>query len=172
MTTAVQDRLELDLAELKTLLGISSTDDSCNQYLDLTLRAAKRAADNYLGNPFQELNPDLTPDDYVNWPGNYTGSTLTAVDCIDPDQATGSGRLDHSIPDLHSDPAVDEAIPDDVKLGVVEWCRLFVQGRPADVMRERIGDWQVDYAVFVSKPDRTVFIQETFWRSYRLIPGT
>jgi len=171
-TTAVQDRLELDLTELKTLLGISASDDSCDQYLALTLRAAKSAADTYLNNPFQQVDTDLTADDYVNWPGNFTGGSIQGAEpAIDPDQDTGSGRLSHSIPDLYTDPAVDLPIPDDVKIGVVEWCRVFVSGKPADVLRERIGDWQVDYAVFVSKPDRTVFVSETFWKMHRLIPG-
>lgn len=170
-TTAVQDRLELDLIELKELLGITTTD--ADLYLELTLRAAKSAADQYLANPFLAENEDLTADDYVNWSGNSTADTLVGSEAvIDPDQDTGSGRLAHSIPSLNADPEVELDIPDDIKIGVVEWCRLFVSGRPADVLREKIGDWQVDFAVFVSKPDRTVFIRETFWKSHRLIPGT
>lgn len=54
--TAVQDRLGLDLDGLKALLGI--TGDAENAVLQLWLDAALSAADEYLGNPFWQMERD------------------------------------------------------------------------------------------------------------------
>lgn len=52
--TAVQDRLNLSLAELKSLLGI--TVDTQDALLQLRLDAAKEAADNFLNNHFRNAD--------------------------------------------------------------------------------------------------------------------
>lgn len=54
--TAVTDRLSLDLAELKTLLGVSGSADDA--LLTLLLASAKEAADDFLQNPFYETDPE------------------------------------------------------------------------------------------------------------------
>lgn len=57
--TAVQDRLDLTLAELKTRLAIT-TDDLDGVIADV-LDAAKVAADQYMNNPFQDSAGDDVP---------------------------------------------------------------------------------------------------------------
>ncbi len=70
-TTAVQDRLVLPLAELKTLLGI--TDSGSDGKLEMLLEAAKHAADAYLNNPFENDDgaeiaiPDTVRAGVVAW---------------------------------------------------------------------------------------------------------
>lgn len=66
-TTAVYDRLDLDLTEVKTFLGIDSS--NFDVVLTTLLETSKRRADLYLNNPFEDADGDEEdiPDDVKAW---------------------------------------------------------------------------------------------------------
>lgn len=74
MTTAIRERSVVDLATVKSYLGVTGTSDDA--LLTLWLAAAKRAADDYCINPFTDADGEeeaiaepveLGILDYVGW---------------------------------------------------------------------------------------------------------
>ena len=142
MATAVTDRSTIDLAAIKTLLGITTA--SYDTLLTLWLSAAKSRADRFLNNPFLERN--------------------ASFDLELP--------IDEDTNPFWTDPAVELAIPADVELGVVayvEW-HFFMKGRPKDLTEEKSGDLQRKYARYVDVADLLTHVQATYWQGYRLSP--
>lgn len=171
LITAVVDRLNLELPELKRLLGIDEDDDSRNDFLCLVLTAAKEAADAYMNNPFLE-RVDLSFDQLVNWSGNLRSNGVTVDILVNNEDDVGlNNRLKHTLPERYVQPEVQEPIPTLVKYGVVEYVKFAEAAVPFNVQRERVGDWEKQWASFVSEQDRVKFIADTYWSRYRLEPG-
>lgn len=167
LVTAIQDRLDLSVADCKELLGIPLSNTSQDILIACTIEAGKQSADAFCNNPFWQ-RVDLPFDDLVNWRGNLSGASEDIL--INSDVGT-TQRLPHTLPERYVQPTVDLAIPEMIRLGIVRMVQFQLTVRAPNIASERIGDWQQQYSSFVSEPDRMKHIQATYWRQWRLIPG-
>lgn len=139
--TAVTDRSTIDLATIKTLLGITGT--AYDVLLTLWLSAAKSKADRFLNNPFLERNPDFD----VELPISDTNPFWT-----------------EPVVELAIPADVDLGV-----VAYIEW-HFLMKGRPKDLTEEKSGDLQRKYARYADVADLIAHVQATYWQGYRLSP--
>lgn len=185
-TTAVQDRLDLDVEAYKARRGITGTDK--DDEISDALEAAKRAADEYMGNPFTARRAysdgaaagALSFNDLANWDGNR----LDGGDC--------GSRTGYGMAALREEGAAELPIPAQVKLGVMAYVDAVLDAfstadgapgsgahNPAPVTSEKVGELAKTWASSSEKDlvaggaylGRLGFIAETYWLAFRLEPG-
>lgn len=162
--TAVQDRLVLDLVELKALLGI--TEATLDTLLTLALDVAKEDADDWMQNPFlQRVNLDWQDYRRNDRVGQRRFDDLTVnytyrndPEGLQPDRYVGTGPA-HQLP-----------IPSKVKLGVVEYVRAYLafQTRHAGVMEESTREVRRKYTTLEDALDD---IRQSYWDTHSLTVG-
>lgn len=181
--TAVQDRLNFDTADYKTYRGISGA--SLDAQITDALAAAKRAADEFMGNPFLERRTygeretdDIGFDDLTFWDGNRLDGC--------------GGRLGHSTEALYAEDAAELDIPEQVKLGVIAYVDAVLdvlataEGTPgsgahttAPVTSEKVGELAKTWAAPSEQAlvqggaflGRLGYVAETYWSMFRIDPG-
>lgn len=150
-TTAVQDRSTIDPNTVKAVLGITGNDR--DTAIALYLAAAKRAADEYMNNPFVKRDPDtlkpLVPEVALAIPADVEEGLVEYVRLrlVQQTMASAGQQIAQQIAD----------------------------GEPTT---ESVGAWSVGYAPpslnNVSGGAATAaaalrLVQEGYWRRYRLV---
>ena len=94
--TAVQDRLTLDLAEVKAYLRVEHDEEDA--LLEELVKGAKASADAFLNNPFQDASgaPEPIPDDVKLWVLRRVAFLYEQrVENVRSDQLQGVGQVDY-----------------------------------------------------------------------------